>query len=220
MPTFPYKYETGYKDKNGETVSLIFTTDNSRTPSVYGYYGTLKEIPQRSKGETYDSPWQAFAQNEYVFRFTDVMLMRAEALIENDQLEEARAIINTIRERAKNSVSKHISYAADQCNIGLYPSFASKDYARQALRWERRLEMAMESSRYFDLRRWGLASQTLNAYFQTDKDSYYIVDGKKAYYASYLNDAYYTPGKNEYWPVPYNQLYYVPGLYVQNKGYN
>ena len=220
MPTFPYKYETGYKDKNGETVSLIFTTDNSRTPSVYGYYGTLKEIPQRSKGETYDSPWQAFAQNEYVFRFTDVMLMRAEALIENDQLEEARTIINTIRERAKNSVSKHISYAADQCNIGLYPSFASKDYARQALRWERRLEMAMESSRYFDLRRWGLASQTLNAYFQTDKDSYYIVDGKKAYYASYLNDAYYTPGKNEYWPVPYNQLYYVPGLYVQNKGYN
>jgi hypothetical protein len=76
--------------------------------------------------------------------------------------------------------------------------------------------MAMESSRYFDLRRWGIASETLNAYFDSEKDVVY--DGQT--YAQYLKDAHYTAGKNEFYPVPFNQLYYVPGLYVQNKGYN
>ena len=207
MPTFPYKYEESY----------TLTKDNSRTPNTYGYYTSLKEVPQRSKGETFNSPWQAFDMNDYVFRYTDVMLMRAEALIEIGQLGEARTIINDIRQRAKNSVAKHIQYAADQCDIALYPDtyFKDKETARKCLQWERRLELAMENGRYFDLRRWGIASKTLNAYFETEKNDVY--DGQT--YAQYLKDAHYTPGKNEFYPVPYNQLYYVPGLYSQNKGY-
>ena len=207
MPTFPYKYEESY----------TLTKDNSRTPNTYGYYTSLKEVPQRSKGETYNSPWQAFDMNDYVFRYSDVMLMRAEALIETGKLEEARSIINDIRQRAKNSVAKHIQYAADQCEIALYPDtyFKDKETARKCLQWERRLELAMENGRYFDLRRWGIASKTLNAYFETEKNDVY--DGQT--YAQYLRDAHYTPGKNEFYPVPYNQLYYVPGLYSQNKGY-
>ena len=207
MPTFPYKYEESY----------TLTKDNSRTPNTYGYYTSLKEVPQRSKGETYNSPWQAFDMNDYVFRYSDVMLMRAEALIETGKLEEARTIINDIRQRAKNSVAKHIQYAADQCEIALYPDtyFKDKETARKCLQWERRLELAMENGRYFDLRRWGIASKTLNAYFEIEKNDVY--DGQT--YAQYLKDAHYTPGKNEFYPVPYNQLYYVPGLYSQNKGY-
>ena len=208
MPTFPYKYEENY----------TMTTDNSRTPNTYGYYTSLKEVPQRSKGEAYDYPWQAFPMNDYVLRFTDVMLMRAEALIELGQLSEAQDIINAIRQRAKNSVEKHIRYAENQCEIALYPDsyFKDKDTARKCLQWERRLEMAMESSRFFDLRRWGIASQTLNAFFETEKDVVY--NGQT--YAQYYKDAHFTPGKNEYFPLPYIQLYYVPGLYTQNKGYN
>ena len=207
MPTFPYKYEAEY----------TMTKDNSRTPNTYGYYTSLKEVPQRSKGETYDSPWQAFAMNDYVFRYTDVMLMRAEALVELNRLSEARTIINDIRQRAKNSIGKHISYAADQCEIALYPEsyFQTKDQARQCLRWERRLEMAMENGRFFDLRRWGIASETLNKFFETEQTVEY--DGQT--YAQYYKDAHFSPGKNEYYPVPYNQLYYVPGLYSQNTGY-
>lgn len=207
MPTFPYKYEAEY----------TMTKDNSRTPNTYGYYTSLKEVPQRSKGETYDSPWQAFAMNDYVFRYTDVMLMRAEALVELNRLSEARTIINDIRQRAKNSIGKHISYAADQCEIALYPEsyFQTKDQARQCLRWERRLEMAMENGRFFDLRRWGIASQTLNKFFETEQNVEY--DGQT--YAQYYKDAHFSAGKNEYYPVPYNQLYYVPGLYSQNTGY-
>jgi hypothetical protein len=208
MPSWPYKYESAY----------TMTKDNSRTPNTYGYYTSLKDVPQRSAGETYNGSWQAFAMNDYIFRYTDVMLMRAEALVELDRMSEALGIINDIRQRAANSVSKHISYAADYCEISLYPTnyFSTKEIARKCVRWERRLEMAMESSRYFDLRRWGIASETLNAYFDSEKDVVY--DGQT--YAQYLKDAHYTAGKNEFYPVPFNQLYYVPGLYVQNKGYN
>ena len=156
--------------------------------------------------------------NDYVLRYSDVMLMRAEALIELDRMGEARTIINDIRDRAANSISKHIGYASEFCQISPYPTtyFTTKESARRCLQWERRLEMAMENGRYFDLRRWGVASTTLNAYFDSEKNSTY--DGQS--YGQYYQDAHYTAGKNEFYPVPYNQLYYVPGLYVQNKGYN
>ncbi len=207
MPTFPYKYEEAY----------TLTTSNSRNPNTYGFYCSMKEVPQRSKGETYDTPWQAFAMNDYVLRYTDVMLMRAEALIETGNLSEARQIINDIRERAKNSIQKHIAYAAKQCEIALYPEsyFQTKESARKCLRFERRLEMAMESSRFFDLRRWGVVSSTMNKYYENAKN--YKYDGTS--YAGYYKDAHFTSGKNEYFPVPYNQLYYIPGLYKQNSGY-
>ena len=217
MPTFPYKYETEFIAPDGK-VKQMMTTDNSRNPSTYGYYASMKEVPQRSKGESFDNPWQAFAMNDYVLRYTDVMLMRAEAMVETGDLQGARQIINDIRQRAKNSVAKHIGYAADQCEIALYPTsyFQSKETARKCLQWERRLEMAMESDRYFSLRRWGIASQTLNEFFEKEKDVVY--EGQA--YAQYYKDAHFTPGKNEYFPLPYIQLYYVPGLYTQNKGYN
>ncbi|MDE5774101.1 MAG: RagB/SusD family nutrient uptake outer membrane protein [Muribaculaceae bacterium] len=216
IPTFPYKYEAEY----------TMTTDNSRNPNTYGYYTSLKEVPQRSAGETFNYPWQAFAMNDYVFRYTDVMLMRAEALIELGRLEEARTIVNDIRNRAANSIDKHIGYAKDYCDIATYPSsyFASVESARECLRWERRIEMAMESSRYFDLRRWGIASTVLNKYFKLEAKSTFkaVVDGEEMdiHYGEYYNDAHYTPGKNEFYPVPYNQMFYVPKLYQQNKGYN
>ena len=216
MPTYPYKYESDSVIKaDGSKMSLLMTTANSRTPATYGYYTTLKCVPQRSKGETFNQPWQAFAMNEYVIRYTEVMLWRAEAMIETGDLGGALTIINDIRTRAKNSVDKHIGYAASQCDIALYPTLGSTDDARRALRWEYRLEMGQEHERYFCLRRWGLASQTLNAYFQSEQNDKY----EKQEYAKYLRTAFYTVGKNEYWPIPYNQLYYVPGLYTQNKGY-
>ena len=222
MPTYPYKYEANY---------TMNTTTTMRQPNDYGYYMSMKEMPQRSKGETYYDTWEAFATADYVFRYTDVMLMRAEALIELDRLPEARTIINDIRQRAADSVNKHISYAKDQCEIALYPEtyFQDKETARQCLRWERRLEMAMENGRYFDLRRWGIASETLNAYFASEQNDVYTytqVDEEtgetkvvEQTYGGYYKDAHYTPEKNEFFPIPYNQMYYIPGLYKQNKNY-
>ena len=208
MPTYPYKYEEQY----------TLTKANSRTPNTYGYYCSMKEVPQRSKGEDYDMPWQAFGVNDYVLRYTDVMLMRAEALIEKGDLNgEALQIINDIRSRAKRDISgtSLIGYAKDQCDISLYGSFASQDDARKALRWERRVELAMEGHRFFDLRRWGLLSSTLNKYFETEKTDEY--DSQT--YALYYKDAFFTANKNEYFPIANNQMNYVQGLYHQNKGY-
>lgn len=234
MPSFPYKYESEYTQK----------MSNSRDATDYGYYTSLKEVPQRSKGETFNGSWQAFAMNEYVLRYTDVMLMRAEALIELGRLSEARTIINDIRRRAANSVAKHIEYAANQCEIAEYPEsyFANKETARQCLRWERRLEMAMENGRFFDLRRWGIASQTLNAYYASEQNAVYsffdhngnVMDGApvtydsngnitsdtEMHYGQYYRDAHFTAGKNEFFPIPYNQMFYIPGLYTQNENYN
>lgn len=233
MPTFPYKYESQY----------TLTMANTRDYTDYGFYTSMKEVPQRSKGETYNGSWQAFAMNDYVLRYTDVMLMRAEALVELDRLEEARTIVNAIRTRAANSVAKHISYANDQCEISPYPAsyFSTKEQARQCVRWERRLEMAMENGRFFDLRRWGVASEVINAYFEKENGAYYSIydnngdlmpgapevkpdpeTGKietDIPHGAYYEGAHFTKGKNEFFPIPYNQMYYIPGLYVQNKNY-
>ena len=100
--------------------------------------------------------------------------------------------------------------------IALYPEsyFATKEMARKCLQWECRLEMAMEGERFFDLKRWGIASKTLNAYFADEQNDKY--DGQT--YAKYYKDAHFTAGKNEFFPVPYNQMYYIPGLYQQEQG--
>ena len=208
LPTYPYKYESDYTlDKD----------NNARCPSSYGYYTSLKEVPQRSKGESYtEGTWQGFAMNDYVVRYTEVALWRAEALIELGNINEGIAILNKIRQRANRSVAKYIGYASDKiAKLSDYPDTKDKDEARKFLRWEKRLEMAMESERFFDLRRWGLASETMNAYFAAEQNSNY--EGMD--YAGYLASAHFQAGKNEYWPIPYQQLFYVPGLYTQNAGY-
>ncbi len=208
LPTYPYKYESEY---------MLDKDKNARCPSSYGYFTSLKEVPQRSKGESYtEGTWQGFAMNDYVVRYSEVLLWRAEALIETGKVADGIDLINKLRERANKSVAKYINFAADKIGIlGMYRTDANKDDARMYLRWEKRLEMAMESERFFDLRRWGLASKTMNEYFAAEKNSNY--EGMD--YAGYLNAASFQAGKNEYWPIPYQQLFYVPGLYTQNKGY-
>jgi hypothetical protein len=52
--------------------------------------------------------------------------------------------------------------------IGLYPSFPNQAYARAAIRYERRLELAMEGQHFFDLRRWG-SDTTLLTYIRLEK---------------------------------------------------
>lgn len=213
MPTYPYKYEHEW--------TLQWT--NSRTPSDFGFYCSMKEVTQRSKGDHWvEDTWQAFALNDYVIRYAEVLLIRAEALIELNRESEAVVLINKLRTRANNSVSKHIGYAASQVgSLALYGTL-SKDEARKALRNERRLELAMEGHRFFDLRRWGMCSSTLNPFFKEKPAYTYEDEGEiktQAYAEYYQREAFFNSGKNEYWPVPSNQMLYVPGLYTQNKGY-
>lgn len=130
-------------------------------------------------------PWGASSLNYIIIRYADVLLMKAEALIEqNKNLEEARNLINRVRAKAARSVDP--SYAPVDCN----PMVASylvreygaagwtQDYARKAVRMERRLELALEGHRWFDLVRWGEAVSTVNAYYAKEKALYpYLSNG-------------------------------------------
>ncbi|HKG92696.1 MAG TPA: RagB/SusD family nutrient uptake outer membrane protein [Gemmatimonadaceae bacterium] len=69
--------------------------------------------------------------------------------------------------------------------VGQYPAsaFATKELARTAVRYERRLELAMEGQRFFDLRRWNIAEQTLNPYVAVEKNRRLYLLGAEAYSA-------------------------------------
>jgi hypothetical protein len=69
----------------------------------------------------------------------------------------------------QNATLDSVSTPWARYRIGLYPSFASQAAARTAVRYERRLELAMEGQRFFDLRRWGAADTTITNYIATER---------------------------------------------------
>ena len=186
-----------------------------RDRGVYGHncakrFWVSPESPDMFQGW----PWGASELNWNVIRYADLLLYKAEALIElgGSGLEEARQLINQVRERAKNSpyVKDFNDPTKDAANykIGLYPATGwTQDYARKALRTEMRLEKALEGERYFDLVRWGIADEVMTAYFQAEKD-------QRIYY----QDAKFDSGE-EYFPIPVAQYNFSLGKYTQNPGY-
>ncbi len=109
--------------------------------------------------------------NYNVIRYADVLLMAAEALVETGDLETALDYVNRIRERAKNSTPVPGIEGITPTNyvVEPYTTFPSQDFARSAVRFERRLELGMEGHRYFDLVRWGILEETMNTYFPNEE---------------------------------------------------
>ena len=201
MPGFPYKYNK----------ELIYEEGWNRNPTVYGYYASLKENVDPSCDCFVNvAPFYGNSKNRIIIRYADAILMRAEALIELGRHNEALPLINQIRERAQRSTDM-IDYAP-KLSVSLYQPGVnctwSNDFARQALRWERRLEFAMEGSRFFDLVRWGIADQVINAYFKTESSR-----------RPFLKSGNFTKSKNEYIPIPQQQINFVNGIYKQNYGW-
>lgn len=194
----PFKYDP----------DLIHGGDSwARAPAIYGNYTAMKDLEHPDcdcRGE--NGPFPIFSLNTVLIRYADVLLWKAEALIELDRWDEALPIINRLRERAANSTGRLNN--ASLYRIGDYTSFADKDEARQALRWERRLELGLEGHRFFDLVRWGIAKETIDSYLTTER-------GRKPY----LEDAAFTRNKHEYLPIPNQQINLSGGIYVQNPGY-
>jgi hypothetical protein len=122
------------------------------------------------------APTQQNSVNIHLFRYADMLLLLAEAMVETNDLAGALAIVNQIRARAGVTVqgpgtdratmavpiTTPVTWAVYRVNP--YPAFPNQAYARDAVRAERRLELAMEGQRLFDLRRWNIAAATLNAY--------------------------------------------------------
>ena len=158
-------------------------------------------------------PWGASQLNWQIIRYADLLLYKAEALIELGQdLDVARNLINRVRQRAMDSeyvrdFYDNTKYAANY-KIGLYPAAGwNQEYARKALRTEMRLEKALEGERFFDLVRWGIAKDVMTKYFAAEKDNRIYYDG-----------AVFDAGE-EYYPIPVNQYNFSQGHYTQNPGY-
>ena len=181
-----------------------------RNLELYGQYSGKKPYPAPESPYVKPGivPWGASSLNMLLIRYADVLLMKAEALIEqNKDLDQARKLINEVRAKAARSVDA--SYTPVDCNpmvanylVREYGATGwTQDYARRAVRMERRLELAMEGLRWFDLLRWGNAVETVN--------NYYASEGKiRTYYAG----ANLTEDEL-YFPIPVNQVDNAGDLY-------
>ena len=162
------------------------------------------------------------AANYHVIRFADILLMRAECAIVDNDLSTALTLINQVRARAANGFvenaaagkvlddkvnGKTVPGAAGNYRIGLYTGFGSQAEAWTALKREMRAEFGMEGHRWFDIARWGEAAKVLNDY--------------RAY------EGQFFPGKfgnvyNENWvtfPIPVTTIQAAMGRIVQTENW-
>jgi len=205
-----------------------------RNPVNDGHFSPKKNVYAKSQtgaftdvGSAYWGPTELVANNVNIIRFSDVILWAAECAADASDLNAAMTYVNDVRTRAADPtgwVYKNSDYdaptatyktqttPADNYKIGLYTSFPSKDYAVKAVQFERRLELAMEGNRFFDLVRWGTADQVLNSYYAREK----LLRPLKA-------NAHWTAGKNEYFPIPQGEMDNMNSdgkkRLVQNPGY-
>lgn len=128
---------------------------------------------------------EQWGHNRRVIRYADVLLMAAEALNENNKPAEALVYLNAVRARAREG------------NNAILPdvTVTEKNALRDRILQERRVELAMEGHRYFDLVRTGKAEQVLGPL------------GFKA-------------NKHEHLPIPQTEVDISQGAIQQNTGWN
>jgi hypothetical protein len=217
-----------------------------RDPNTNGVFSPKKNVYAKSQFGTASSNETSFwgatqinANNYNFIRFADVLLWAAECEIEIGSLDIAETYINQVRTRAANPtgwVYKNAAYSAststyspqttpaDNYKIGLYPtgtlSTNGQAYARKVVRFERRLELAMEGHRFFDLQRWdngtGDMANILNTYQAVEKN-------RKSFYTT-NQTAQFHKGVNEYYAIPQAQIDIQNSkgtiTLKQNPGYN
>ena len=204
MPGLPYMFNKNFPmDK---------TSVWSRSGGVYGYYVSLKQnIDPALIGEyLIKGSYWASPMNRIVFRYADVLLMRAEAYAQLGNSEQAINLVNQIRQRAAGSTQMIGSYQNTygvKMYVTPYKGAYSKEETVKIVKMERRLEMAMESERFFDLVRWGDAANVLNKYYAEEIDN-----------CALYSDAQFTANKGEYLPIPFVQMSASRGNYIQNCG--
>ena len=207
VPGTPYMFNPGFM--------MAESNAWSRSGGTFGYFVSLKQNVDPSLTDSYlylcDSQW-ASSMNRIVFRYADVLLMRAEAQAQLGQTADAIALVNQVRNRANGMITKSVvsnyptKYGVHYA-VGKYNGSYSKDEAMKIIKMERRLELAMESERFFDLVRWGDAATVLNKFYSSESEK-----------MNFLSGSQFTANKNEYLPVPYEQMAASNGHYTQNCG--
>ena len=172
-----------------------------RDQSYGGPYSPKKHVMYRSDvgTNTFAGNARLNANNYRMIRYSHVLLWLAEIETEVGDLDKARGYVNQIRKRAANPdgfVKTADGKAAANYVVGTYDTpFASKEMARKAVQFEERLEFGMEGHRRFDLVRWGIADQVMNAYYTTEASK-----------RSYFKGVTFVKGKHEYFPIPLQEI--------------
>ncbi len=204
MPGLPYMFNKNFMMER--------TSIWSRSNGLYGYNVSLKQNVDPALIDQYlikGSYW-ASSMNRIVFRYADVLLMRAEAYAQMGNAEQAIQLVNQIRSRAATSTQMIANYPNTygvKIYITNYKGSYSKEEAVNIVKMERRLEFGMECERFFDLVRWGDASTVLNKYYAEEIDNCAI-----------YREAKFTANKDEYLPIPFAQISASNGHYTQNIG--
>ena len=157
----------------------IFTKENASAD--YDYYSRKYFMNQADQDRAVGDPLINGISNDRIIRYADVLLMYAEALYHLSDEPGARTQINAVRARARAGGSPFL----------LPDVTASGQALLDAIYHERRVELAMEGHRFFDLVRWGLAPQKLDGF---------------------------VSGTHEVFPIPFKQIQLNPAL-EQNPGY-
>lgn len=180
------------------------------SPKKYTYYksdrGSLQDNSSWTPGYT--------AQNFTIIRYADLLLMAAECEVEIGSLEKAREYTNLVRARAANPagfVKRADGSNAANYVLGLYNSaWTDKNVARNAVRFERKIELSGEGHRFYDLVRWGIAADAVNAYLTYESK----------FLPGTLGGAKFTAGKHELLPIPQDQIDIIGAdILKQNPGY-
>lgn len=205
IPGFPYMFSSNPKLLMDETNTW------SRSNGKYGYNVSLKHNVDPTSGYLVKGAWWGSPMNRIVLRYADVKLMRAEAFAQRGDAGPAMELVNELRNRAKQSaetgiISDYADNYGAKIRVEPYDTY-SADQVLSIVKRERRLELAMESERFFDLVRWGEAKTVLDQYYATEAPRCNIYDG-----------AVFPQDKGEYLPIPFSQIAASNGHYTQNIG--
>jgi len=184
-----------------------------REPASHGPFVSYKRLLDKADFTgNLDNGGNVTALDVQIIRLADVYLMAAECAAETGDLEYALARVNNVRNRAAKLPTKKIGGTdAAAYNVKPYPAFATKEYALDAIRFERRLELALEGHRYFDLVRWGIAKDVL--------ESYSAFEGGFSETFGRLYGGLNFGEKNTMFPIPQEQIDRSGGTLTQNTGY-
>jgi hypothetical protein len=221
----------------------------------YGLYEARFDVggPYRSKKVVYwqkdvgatqviDGWQQANGANFSMIRFADVLLWAAEVEVEIGSLQKAEEYVNIVRSRAANSSGFLMTYIdnanpslgftntpAANYDIALYNGdfeAGGQQFARESVRFERKLELGMEGHRFFDLQRYdlgepGYMADLLNKYIAHERATQMTTTN-----ADYLvlENASFIKGKNEIYAIPQEQIDQSKDksgfTLIQNPGHN
>lgn len=129
-------------------------------------------------------------KNNIQIRYADVLLMYAEACCESGDLPSAKTALKEVRDRA--GLSQFPYTAVIQGQTVTFND--NQDDLRKAIRHERRVELAMEGHRWFDLTRWGIAKETMDTYMAGETE-----EAKELY-------GTFQKGKHELFPIPSKEI--------------